>query len=148
MQKIEKQISLELFKHSVPVQIRFNDLDLMGHVNNTEYINYFGVGRLKYFDLVFENIIDWKNFGVVLVKTTVDYLKPIYLHDSIIVYSRTNQVGTKSFEMEQAIYNQNMELNAINKSVIVCYDFFKKISIEIPVAWKEKIRNFEIFLED
>lgn len=140
---MSKKITRELFKHSVPVQIRFNDLDLMGNVNNTEYINYFGVGRLHYFNLVFENIIDWKNYGVVLVNINIDYIKPIYLNDSITVYSRTSRIGTKSFEMEQLIYNQNNELNAIHKSVLVCYDFFQNISIETPLAWKEKLQKFE-----
>jgi len=143
MLKMNRKITLDLFNHSIPVQIRFNDLDLMGHVNNTEYINYFGVGRLHYFNLVFENIIDWKNYGVVLVNTCVDYIKPIYLNDTITVFSRTSRIGTKSFEMEQGIFNQKNELNSINKSVIVCYDFFKNISIETPQVWKEKLQKFE-----
>ena len=29
------------FKHSVPVQLRFNDADALGHVNNSVYFTFY-----------------------------------------------------------------------------------------------------------
>lgn len=29
------------FRHSVPVQLRFNDLDPLGHVNNSVYFTFY-----------------------------------------------------------------------------------------------------------
>ena len=35
------------FKHSVPVQLRFNDADALGHVNNSVYFTFEGVDFSK-----------------------------------------------------------------------------------------------------
>ena len=31
------------------VQVRFSDIDLLGHVNNVAYFNYFEMARIHYF---------------------------------------------------------------------------------------------------
>ena len=40
------------FHHSIPVQIRFNDIDMLGHVNNTVYFSFFDLGKARYFEEV------------------------------------------------------------------------------------------------
>ncbi len=49
------------FKQKTAIQIRFKDIDMMGHVNNANYITYFELARLTYFDsLKDEGVkIDW-----------------------------------------------------------------------------------------
>ena len=42
----------EDFKHVTPIQIRFVDIDRLDHVNNACYLNFFELGRVKYFNLV------------------------------------------------------------------------------------------------
>ena len=40
------------FKHSVPVQLRFNDADALGHVNNSVYFTFYDLGKTEYFKAV------------------------------------------------------------------------------------------------
>ena len=49
----------ESFKHKVEIQIRFKDLDMLGHVNNANYFTYAEYARLKYFDHVVGEDKDW-----------------------------------------------------------------------------------------
>ena len=35
------------FKHSVPVQLRFNDADALGHVNNSVYFTFYDLGKTE-----------------------------------------------------------------------------------------------------
>jgi acyl-CoA thioester hydrolase len=44
-------------EHTTPVQIRFNDIDLMGHVYNAKYQEFFDLARIKYFEEVLGNLI-------------------------------------------------------------------------------------------
>ena len=37
-----------VYKHSMPVQIRFNDVDQYGHVNNNAYFAYYDLGKQDY----------------------------------------------------------------------------------------------------
>ena len=33
------------FRHSITVQLRFNDFDMLGHLNNSMYFSYFDIGK-------------------------------------------------------------------------------------------------------
>ena len=34
-----------IFKHTLPVQLRFNDIDALGHVNNSIYFTFYDLGK-------------------------------------------------------------------------------------------------------
>ena len=33
------------FRHTLPLQLRFNDIDLLGHVNNSVYFSFYDAGK-------------------------------------------------------------------------------------------------------
>ena len=84
------------FEHSTPIQIRFNDIDLAGHVNNAVFQYYYDFGKLRFMDSTFTDIIDWTKSGFVLLNINVDYISPIYLHEKIIIETRIDEVKTKA----------------------------------------------------
>ena len=92
------------FKHSIPVQLRFNDADSLGHVNNAVYFSFYDLGKTEYFkavrgESIFNNPID-----VVVAHADVDFLEPVYLTDNISVETTVLSIGTKSFRLEQRTY--------------------------------------------
>ena len=38
-----------VFHHTLPIQLRFNDVDKFGHVNNTVYFSFYDLGKTEYF---------------------------------------------------------------------------------------------------
>ena len=38
------------FRHTLPLQLRFNDIDLLGHVNNSVYFSFYDLGKARYFE--------------------------------------------------------------------------------------------------
>ena len=89
------------FLHKTPIQIRFNDIDIMAHVNNSVYQNYFDLARIQYFEKVFETQMNWEEKALVLAKITIEYLNPIFLEEEIIVLSKVYKLGNKSLHMKQ-----------------------------------------------
>lgn len=134
------------FKDKNDIQIRFNDVDLAGHVNNAIYQYYYDFGKLRFFDRVFQNNIDWTKEGFVLLKIEVEYYSPIYLHDNIEVLTKISETKNKSLIIEQIIKekgNNNIEeIKSKATSVMVAYDFIKKESKAIPENWKSLILKF------
>lgn len=131
-------------KHSVPVQIRFNDIDLMGHVYNAKYQEFFDLARLNYFKTVLGELISWTHKGLIIASVKVDYLQPTFLEDEIHVETSVSSLGEKSLEMTQAVYkNHNPEPVAICKSVMVCFDMKARVSEPIPEVWRKKFTDFE-----
>ena len=134
------------FHHCVPVQIRFNDIDIAGHVNNAVYFNYFNYGRMLYFNDLTGGGYDWNKLGLVLVNMNVDFYEPIFINDRIKVCTKVTTIGNKSLEMIQHIVKETEEgeiITACCKSVLVGYDYGKKTSLVLPEEWKETIVNFE-----
>jgi acyl-CoA thioester hydrolase len=132
------------FFHKTPVQIRFNDIDIMAHVNNSVYQNFFDLARMGYFEEVFEQKMQWKVSALVLAKITVDYLNPIFIDEEIVVLSKVYKIGNKSLQMQQEIINaQTNEMKAKNDAVLVAFGVKEDQAIQLPDDWRNKIINYE-----
>ena len=131
------------FKNKFPVQVRFSDVDVMGHVSNTVYQNYFDAGKLNYFEEVLPEM-DFVTIGIVGASIKIDYLKPIFMKTRILVETRVAQIGTKSITMEHCIIDEHSgELLSTCHAVMVCFDLKERLSIPIPEERKKKIATYD-----
>jgi acyl-CoA thioester hydrolase len=135
------------YKHKTNIQIRFNDIDMLRHVNNTVYQNYFDSARFDYFkDVIGVNKFR-DNEWVVLATITIDYITPIFREDTLTVYTKITKIGSKSLTMLQRIYaidkNGYSCLRTNTSSVLVAYDLINERPIHIPEKWKQRIAIFE-----
>lgn len=137
----------ENYKCKIRVQIRFGDTDALGHINNAKYLSYMEVARIKYFDDLFGQSIDWNEEGFILAKAEVNFRKPIFLTDTIDLYVRTSRFGTKSFDMDYVFIRTDkegkQEVVATGLTVQVTMSFRQNISIPVPSRYKEIIEGFE-----
>jgi len=134
------------FKHRTPIQIRFKDIDQVGHVNNANHLSYFELARMHYSDTVLGKI-DWSENGFIVASARIEYRKPIMLNDTVFVLTRTSKMGTKSFEMEYEIIrieaDKSETLLATGASVMVCINYHSHATIPIPEDWRTKVTTFE-----
>jgi acyl-CoA thioester hydrolase len=134
------------FKHKTDIQIRFKDIDQLGHVNNANHITYFETSRVNYFKDVFKNETNWKETGLILAHTEITYKNPIFLEDTISCYTKVSKIGNKSFDMENLIVktsNSQDIIVAYGKSVLVCLNYLSKETIPIPTEWIQKIKQYD-----
>jgi acyl-CoA thioester hydrolase len=138
---------MEPFKHKTPIQIRFKDVDKMGHVNNANHVTYVELARIRYFDDILKADGRWsKDMGVILARTEIDYVSPIFLHDNVFVYMRCGKIGTKSLTTEFAIVrekNGREELLAKGVAIIVYFDYHHNRTIAVPEDHVDKLKRFE-----
>lgn len=137
---------MEKFKHKISIQIRFKDVDMMGHVNNANHFTYLELARIKYLDAISGEKINWTKKGIILAKTIIDYKLPILLTDQLFVYTKCSRIGNKSFDLIYKIIKEEAEkqiLLAEASTVLVYYDYEKGQSILMPDEWKKKIQEFE-----
>jgi len=135
-------IDLRKYHHATPIQIRFVDIDRVGHVNNATIISYFETARVIFLDEVLGKENDWFGRGLILAHTEVDYLLPVYLDDRVKVYTRVIKVGNKSFDMENVLVkvrDGGELIVAYAAFVIVCMDYNTNRTIEVSPQWKEKL---------
>ncbi|HSH52761.1 MAG TPA: thioesterase family protein [Bacteroidales bacterium] len=132
------------FFHQIPVQIRFNDFDILKHITNSVYQNYFDLARTAYFEKVFNQKMQWQAKGLVLVKISIDFIRPILLNEEIDVFTKIYQLGNRSLRMTQKIVQTTTsELKATCDSVMVAYNNSADKPCPIPNRWRQKIIQFE-----
>jgi acyl-CoA thioester hydrolase len=128
----------------MPVQIRFNDVDMARHVNNSAYNEFFDLGRLGYFRNVIGNSMDFNGISLVIASIRIDFFQPVFLDDQIKVKTKVKSFGNKSLEMVQEIVREGeTEPTAIASTVMVCFDYLRQLSEVLPTVWKQKISEFE-----
>ncbi len=138
------------FKHSLPIQIRFNDLDVFSHVNNAVIQEYFDLGRLHYLQKVLEGELKTGRDTLIIASIKTDFSEPIFLEDSMVVKTSVFQIGNKSLQMVQHLYDMFTDtVKAECKSVMVAFDKANQESTEFSGRWKQNIIAFEenVFIE-
>lgn len=136
---------MDAFKHFTEIQIRFSDIDRLDHVNNACYLNYFELGRVRYFNAVLQRI-DWNKQGFVLARTEINHLQPLHLNDLVTCATRVASIGNKSLTMENKLFKlvAGEQIEVANGSgVLVASDYILKMPIEVPDAWRKAIATFE-----
>ena len=138
---------MQNFKHKVPIQLRFKDIDKMGHVNNANYLTYIELARVKYFEDVVGTDKKWsQQVGIILARIEIDYKAPVFLHDTIFVYTRCSRIGNKSLTLDWTIVREKQnqeEVVAQGNAVLVCYDYTHEKTIAIPDEQRKAIERFE-----
>ncbi len=139
-------ITFKDFRHIIPVQIRFSDIDRLGHVNNACYHNYIELGRVKYFETVLGDNVIWDKNGFVLARTEMDHIEQVYLNDEIFCCTRVHRFGNKSVGFYNSIIKKThggfLECAAVS-AVLVAMDYSKNESMTVPALWRKLISEFE-----
>ncbi len=122
------------------IQVRFSDLDVMGHVNNSVYLSYFEMARVHYFAAILGLQWNWNEHSVLLVRNEIDYLSPILLHQKPLVYIHLENIGNKSFTLGYQI-KVNDKIVTKGKSIMVAYDVKNSKTISIPDKMRDALIN-------
>ena len=132
------------FRHSVPVQLRFNDLDPWGHVNNSVYFTFYDLGKVKYFAAVRPQMMELREIDLVIANVNANFLLPIYLHEEIEVQTTTLSIGNKSVKLLQRIVGvKNGEVKAVCETILVGFDFKSGTTKVISDEWRKAIEAYE-----
>ncbi|MGL4520486.1 MAG: acyl-CoA thioesterase [Phocaeicola sp.] len=131
------------YNHRLPIQLRFNDVDKFGHVNNTVYFSFYDLGKTEYFSTVCPGV-NWEKDGIVVVHIEVNFVSQIYGLEQIAVETAVTEIGTKSFKLLQRVIDvATQEVKCICSSVMVAFDLEKRESKPLEKEWIAAINQFE-----
>lgn len=134
------------FKHRVPVQIRFNDIDLLGHVNNAVYSQFLDIGKTRYFRrLMGDDGFDYHAISLVIVHIDMDFCAPTFIEDSIEVLTEVTHIGEKSLVVAQRVVasGNDSDVRCISRTVLAGYDPKTRTSAPITEDWRRRISDYE-----
>ncbi|MGC3978478.1 MAG: thioesterase family protein [Paludibacteraceae bacterium] len=132
------------FRHITPIQLRFNDFDALGHVNNSVYLSFYDLGKTAYFAEVLPQVRINKEIGVVIADIHVTFLLPVFPGESVVVETAVIEIGNKSFKLlQQLVDTSTREVKCVCHTVMVCFDAKTKSTRQISDDWRKAIANFE-----
>jgi acyl-CoA thioester hydrolase len=122
---------------------RFRDTDAMGHVNNTVYITYLEVSRQEYWRAL-DGTVDYRRVPFILAHVTVDFRSEALIHEDLLIGCMCEGIGGKSFRFRYEIRDKASERLIVEaRTVQVCYDYEKKVSIPMPKDLRNALETLE-----
>ena len=132
------------FYHSLPMQIRFSDIDMLGHLNNGVYLTFMDLGKARYFNDVMGEKVDWHNIKGAVVNLNVNFYAPAYLDSNISVLTAVTSISKHSMTMEQRIVDTDSgEVKCLATTIMAGYDIQTASSLPIDPEWRTAISAWE-----
>lgn len=130
------------FKHSTDLQIRFSDVDVLGHVNNTVYLAFYDTGKAWFFSDIHERVVEWSKVETVIANIDCCFVAPIYFGEKVAVYSRCEAIYDRSFKVLQVIAEKESgAIKSACETVMVCFDPERKESMPMPEHWRRALEK-------
>lgn len=128
------------------VQVRFRDLDMMGHVNHAVFFSYFEAGRTDFHFSNVSNKLGRSSSSFIIARASCDFIKPITLSTKVFVELYVKRIGQRSFDygyILSDLEDESIEY-ARGESVQVCFDYSKDESIEVSSELKEILGKYRL----
>lgn len=131
------------FRTITSLPLQWGDMDAFGHVNNVVYIRWYESSRIDLMNSYkSEASMDAGGIGPILASVACDYRRQLHFPDTVHIGARVGRVGRTSFDLEHAVYSEQLdEIAATGKSVVVLFDYDTNRPVRIP----EELRSqFEV----
>ena len=132
------------YRHTIDVQLRFNDVDMFGHVNNSVYLQFFDLAKLEYFRAVMGEDFEVTNIAVVVVNVNCDFYAPTFIDEKLQVMTTTLRVGERSMLLEQRIVNSvTGDVKCVGRTIMSGFDVKTSTSAPIDDNWRSRLETYE-----
>lgn len=129
-----------------PIEVRYEDLDPQGHVNNAKYLTYFEQARVYYFMKMglFTKGQSFMEIGVIVVDIHIKYHAPTHYGDNIKTGAKITRIGNKSMTVKQCVVDADTgKVMASGEVILVTFDYKSMKTIPVPEDWIKKIAECE-----
>ncbi|WP_375201128.1 acyl-CoA thioesterase [Hyphococcus sp.] len=133
------------YKHFLPLQTRWADNDIYGHVNNVAYYGYFDTIVNEY--LIAEGALDIHDGAVIglVVETGCKYFAPLEFPQQLDGALRVAKIGNSSVRYELAIFKQGEDAPAAEGQFVHVYvDRETRRPANLPASLKAALEKISI----
>ena len=123
---------LSRYRFTHETEVRFRDLDAIGHVNNAVFLTYLEGARLAWW-LHTTRRRGLAALDMILARAEIDYRSPLEWGESVVIGVGCLSIGRSSFVLGSDMHERaSGRLVAECRKVLVSYDFAERRSRPIP----------------
>ena len=127
--------------HLIQRQVRWGEMDALGHVNNTVYFRWAEDGRIAHFEsLGLLNTPGQSSVGPILASIDTRFRVPLAYPDEVLIGSRLSDLQADRFVVHHQVFSQHHQrIAAEGQGLIVCFDYLKQRKAQVPTPVREAI---------
>ena len=130
--------SHEIFTNRLPIQLRFSDVDVIGHVNNIIFLQYYDTGKAAYMTELLGRSISWQEVDTVVANIDCAFIAPIFWGEKIEVLTACTYIHDKSFHLLQMLRNSvTGEVKSLCETVMVSFDPDTQKAAPLSEEWRK-----------
>ena len=130
-------------KNRIEAQLRFNDIDILGHLNNTVYFSLYDLGKARYMEEAGLRQPGPVAPTSVIADVHCSYLRPVLYGDEIYIETRCSEVGDKHYILDQEMIDGEGVVRSKCRTVMVYIDPATGKPAPLPQDYRDKIAIFE-----
>jgi acyl-CoA thioester hydrolase len=119
------------------IQVRFNDTDALGHLNNTSFALYAEQARVEFF-----RSLGMGRITLILAHISLDFRKQVKFGDKVYVETRVEKIGNTSVTLSQTIFS-NGDLATEVRSVVVLFDYDAQKPKSISDELRTRLEDYQ-----
>jgi len=128
------------FAFTETVDVRYQDHDTMGHVNNAVYVTYMEQARFAYLT---EGLgVPPMELNMVVANLTVDFRRPVQFADEVEVAVSVTDVGDTSFTMTYEV-RDGEGVAVEGETTQVALEPGGRETRRVPEDWRDAIADLE-----
>ena len=128
-------------RYTTDIQLRFRDIDGMGHVNNAVYLSFLELARTRFY-MEFAGKRSLGEIDFILAHVEIDFESQATWGDQIRVALWPSKIGTSSFGLSYEISeSRSGRILARAKTVLVSYDYQTRKSKPISPEFRKLLEG-------
>lgn len=119
---------------TLPIVVRSTEVDMLGHVNNSVYQQWFEWGRFEWVrnaDFDGDALKD-QGIALVVVHVAIDYRREARRDDALTIETALAKVGRSSVTFRQRVVHADGGVAAEGKVVLACFDLRARAAARLP----------------
>jgi acyl-CoA thioester hydrolase len=132
------------FRHWTQVPIRYNDLDTLGHVNNTATGVFLEQARCQ---LLYPLIGDHRKseIDLVVARIVIEYLREVTYPGVIEVGTVVTAIGNKSFQLAHGLFKAGSDdCVSTGEGVLVWYNLIRRATMVPPDDLRASLAQYRV----
>lgn len=131
-----------LMKHFTIVELRFNDFDMLGHLNNAAFFEITDLAKARFMEWLLDADVDWRHFDLAIVNIDCSFYAQIFPDTRVGVRTGVVSIGNRSFVLEQRVVNADTDaVCAIVTCVFSAFDRSTLRSKPLPETLRAALGN-------
>lgn len=131
------------FRHRLPVQIRFNDVDMFGHINNSVYLQFLDMGKYAYFRQFMTDTFGSEPTAPVVANINCDFIEPTKIDERLEVLTAITDIADSSMVLDQRVVSASGRVKCSARTIMVNIDLANGRPTTVSDLWRKRISDYE-----